>query len=444
MGNNIYITDETAAHFGGTEAVQRIYDNIGEQKPILIVTSEDSEEDVRNAFRALKQNLPEIQASEESPPKTLSQIFNLDSSNEDHIVLYAQKGKDNIAKHGDMDNDGRDDFLLVKVNPETMDNGLFPGDPQTVKQFVLAHEIGHGHHTETTQPEIQRENESNADLLGLVGIEADEEFIQGVIAARTGHTLGGIILTEASKAAGNDLPDNSAFSHISTPYLLEKTGRLEIENPDQLENALTNFRTSTLGAVYDDVISKKPDSKFDVTQATQDENGAFKFMALNEMHGDITAAIEAHGMQNDQAIEQFTSNITQAISDSMEYKQEHGEPDPHEDSIYASEMQATLNYLKEEQPEIYKDIMAENFGAFASQNNLFADLENKEPSEVQNMMYHAMKTAEQNGEFEDRPIEQSLVNAAEQDRAFRPEAYGISPGLPMDAPAAKQETFVTP
>lgn len=438
----IYISDKTAESFGGRERVEEIFERVGNGGNIVVFGSQDTPEDVESLFWQAKRG-------------SVGFFSWVSQDTMDQVLEIANTPAVPVLMVFDINKDGKFDISSFRDTPELFDKGvdILPGDRQTVREFLFAHELGHA---DLIYPKTfwdRWRNETNADQDGFRGLgeKATHTFQEGILAARAGNALGDMIALQElkldSRSTYNLMVDNPEFIHTTVLGTFLQGEEAFTVTESGLNGSLDSFRDRVFGRLYDNQMAKTPNFRLDITSIeTSDVNYYYQrsFEKLVEQQEPVAAG----------RYEQFISNMKD-IDDRQDrlweqYRELEDDQQDRKDAIYAQitglqeemkvELQQGLDFMRETNPDLYRQhIISEYFGLFNRQTGMVnLEVGDREPktfiADIQRPMLDAVLQLRAEGAFTNDPVQKRLTDYIVRDAALRPDFYGLEKSPAATAP----------
>jgi len=452
MGGRLYISDKTAATFGGRERVEEIFQRIGSNGHVVVFGENDSPQEVEALFWQAKRG-------------SVGFFTWLNQSDMNTIVEKANSVPIPALMSFDINGDKRFDIYSFKDTEQlfTGELQILPGDRATVREFLFAHEIGHaeGSIPNTFWDRWRSETKSDQDGFRGLGSRATPQFQEGILAARAGNALGDMIALQEMKldhrSIYSQLVRNPEFIHSTVlGTFLPGEQRFEVTQ-QSLNTSLDSFREAVLGRLYDNQMARTPDFKLDISSISTSDVDSYYEDSFRNMIGKQSEAVAAR-------YEPFITNLND-LNDRQDrlWQQYHalGEGNQaQKDILYQQivglkeqmkvELQQGLDFMRETNPELYRQlIVSEYFGLFNRQAGMIdMELGEKSPQQfiagLQKSMLDVVLQLRSEGAFANDPIQKRLTDYMARDAQLRPEFYGMASQPSLTEPRQLTPSAGTP
>lgn len=442
----IYISDKTAATFGGRERVEDMFRRVGNGGHIVVFGDQDTPQEVEQLFWEAKRG-------------SMGIFSWVNQSNMDRVLNAANAPATPGLMKFDLNGDRQFDIYSFKDTPNLFQMGvpILPGDRATVREFLFSHEIGHRDSDRRNTFWDLWSNEVDADKDGFRGLgpRATREFQEGILAARAGNALGDMLAMQALKIEHrptyNMLVDNPDFIHATVlGTFLDGEQGFEFSE-GRLNLSLDNFREAVFGRLYDNHLARNPDFRLDISSiSASDVNYTYD--------NSFRTFIQSKGGPVAERYEPFINNMQDLNNRQGELWTQYGalgdDQQAQKDAIYQQiqqaqeqvriELQQALDFMRETNPSLYREhVINEYFGLFNKQAGLVdMKIGERTPMQfvasIQRPMLDTVLQLQREGAFADDPIQRRLTDYIVRDTQIRPEIYGFDPAQPGDrAPRAE-------
>lgn len=440
----LYISDKTAESYGGRQQAEEVFRRVGNSGHIVVYGPDDSKEDVEKLFWQAKRG-------------SLGFFSWVSQKDMDTVLQMSRDTPMPALMMFDLNRDGKVDIGSYndKESHHKAFQAAFPGDPLTVRQFTLGHEIGHfdGHKPDDFWRRWQNERDSDIEGFEGIGAKGTREFREGILAARAGNAIGDMIAMQdvknSDRSTHSMLVNNPEFIHTSVlGIFLQGEEGFEVTQ-DSLNSSLDRFRDQVLGRIYDQHLAQNPRFRLDLTSVTASDVDYF-------YESKFTEFVARHGPAVQGRYEPFTNNLKE-LNDKVdklweEYTALGDDPEKRKDGVYEKiqqtkeamkvELQQALDFMRETDPKLYRQhIVDEYFGLFNRQAGVYnLEIGDRTPEafikDIHRPTLKIIQDLRAEGAFADDPIQKRLSDYMIRDSQIRPELYGLGPSDRVSGPSA--------